>query len=221
MLAMALWLVPGGLAMLAIAPLSARLSARHGAKTTLGVGGVVIAAGFASAIWLMGTTWGLMVAVMACNIGIGMAYAAIPLIIMDAVPVTETASANGFNTLCRAIGTSTAGAVIGELLATSTTQADGYSIPTLAGLQVVLLIGCGASLLAALLAVALPKRSTLLPAAPARSREAGSAGVPGTSTAGPRSPQSTSAEAERLQGVVRATADAVASRSSWTTKREA
>lgn len=158
MVAMALWLVPGGLAMMAVAPFSARLSARHGARTTLWLGALVIAAGFASTIWLMGSSWGLMVVSVICNVGIGLAYAAIPLIIMDAVPVTETASANGFNTLSRAIGTSIAGAVIGGILAGSSTHTGGYSVPSTTGLHTALLLGCAMGILAAALALSLPHR---------------------------------------------------------------
>ncbi|GAA2180548.1 hypothetical protein GCM10009785_11830 [Brooklawnia cerclae] len=159
MLAMALWLAPGGLSMLVFSPLSARLSARHGAKTTLALGAGIIAAGFASTIWLMGSTLGLMVVVMSCNIGLGMAYAAIPLIIMDAVAPTETASANGFNTLARAVGTSTAGAVIGAVLAANATQVEGFAAPSLGGFHLALLLGCAVAIVAALLALALPGRS--------------------------------------------------------------
>lgn len=156
MLAMALWLAPGGLAMLAIAPLSARLSARFGAKVTVAAGAAVVAAGFGLAIPLMATIGGLLVVVVLCNTGVAMAYAAIPLIVMDAVPHHETAAANGFNTLARAIGTSTAGAVIGGLLAGLSTSVEGYTVPSLAGLHTVMGLAAGAGVLATLLAIAVP-----------------------------------------------------------------
>ncbi|WP_028709046.1 MFS transporter [Propionicicella superfundia] len=159
MVAMALWLAPGGLAMLAVAPRSARLSARYGPKVTIVLGAVVSATGFASAVPLMATTWGILAVVVACNAGLGMAYAAIPLVIMDAVPPRETASANGVNTLARAIGTSTAGAVIGSLLAGLSSSVAGYTVPSLGGLHLVMLISAGAGLGAAILAIALPRRS--------------------------------------------------------------
>ena len=157
MVAMALWLAPGGLAMLAIAPVSARLSARFGPRTTLSLGALVIAAGYVSTWWLMGSPWGLMIVVALCNVGVGMAYAAIPLILMDAVPPAETASANGFNTLCRAIGTSVAGAVIGGALAASATQVDTFTAPSAPALHAVLLVGVGLGGLACLLAWAIPR----------------------------------------------------------------
>lgn len=172
MLQMALWLAPGGLSMLAIAPLTARMSARFGARITLATGALVIAVGYLSTVWLIGSVWGLMVVVMICNIGLGTAYAAIPLIIMDAVPVSRTASANGFNTLCRAIGTSTAGAVIGGLLASSTNQLGSYSVPSLAALHTVLLFGCAVGVLASLLALGLPSHRSTRDAEPDAVRRA-------------------------------------------------
>ena len=50
------------------------------------------------------------------SIGTAIAYAAMPSLIMANVPITETASANGLNALLRALGTSTASAVIAALL---------------------------------------------------------------------------------------------------------
>jgi hypothetical protein len=98
-----------------------------------------------------------MIVVALCNVGVGMAYAAIPLILMDAVPPAETASANGFNTLCRAIGTSVAGAVIGGALAASATQVDTFTAPSAPALHAVLLVGVGLGGLACLLAWAIPR----------------------------------------------------------------
>lgn len=158
--------------MLVIAPLTARLSARFGARITLATGAMVIAVGYLSTIWLMGSTWGLMFVVMICNVGLGTAYAAVPLIIMGAVPVSETASANGFNTLCRAIGTSTAGAVIGGLLASSANQLGSYSVPSLAVLHTVLLFGCAVGVLASLLALGLPSHRSARDAEPVAVRRA-------------------------------------------------
>ncbi|WP_347879716.1 hypothetical protein [Streptomyces sp. Tu 2975] len=49
--------------------------------------------------------------------GIGFADGAMPALIMGAVPRSETASANSFNTLMRSIGSSVSAAVTGVILA--------------------------------------------------------------------------------------------------------
>src|SRR5690606_21355127 len=64
------------------------------------------------------------------GVGTSLAYAALPTLIMRAVPVTETASANGLNTLLRSIGTSTSSATVAAVVTMSATQIGGSVFPT-------------------------------------------------------------------------------------------
>ncbi|MDT2005574.1 MFS transporter [Rhodococcus opacus] len=161
MLAMGLWMAPSGLMMMLISPLGARLSAMRGPKVTLIAGSVVIALGYAASTLLMGSTWGLLVALCIINSGVGLAYGAMPALIMAAVPLSETASANSFNTLMRSVGTSISAAVIGVVLAQMSMSVGGHSIPTENGFRVSLLIGCGVALVAAAVAAAIPVRRSM------------------------------------------------------------
>gem|GEM_PF-138137 len=156
MLAMALWLAPGGFVMMAVAPLGARLSRTRGPKVTLAVGATAIAVAYAASLLLIGSTWGLMVAVMLVNVGTGLAYGAIPLLIMSGVPRSETAAATGFNTLVRSLGTSSAAAVVGVLLATGGTLTDGHLVPSEGAFRLALVVGCAAGVLAAVVAATIP-----------------------------------------------------------------
>lgn len=158
MLQMALWLVPGGLVMMLISPLGARLTAARGPKTTLALGALAVAAGYGASLLLLGSTWGIMVAVMTINVGVGLAYGAIPMLIMDAVPANETASATSFNTLVRSVGTSGASAITGVVLAAMTTTEGGGGVPSLAAFQTALIVGGGVALLAVVVAAFLPRR---------------------------------------------------------------
>ncbi len=158
MLAMGLWMAPGGLVMMLVSPVGARLSAATTPKVTLSVGAVVIALGYGASALLMGSTWGLLIAVCVINGGVGLAYGAMPALIMGAVPLSETASANSFNTLMRSIGTSVSAAVIGAVLAQMSTSLGGHSIPTENGFRTGLLIGSGIAVLAALIATTIPVR---------------------------------------------------------------
>ncbi|HEY0188512.1 MAG TPA: MFS transporter [Cellulomonas sp.] len=160
MLAMALWLAPGGLVMMAVAPLGARVSRVRGPRTTLVAGAVAIAAAYGAGLVLMGSTWGLMVVVMLVNVGTGLAYGAVPLLIMRGVPRAETGAANSFNTLVRSVGTSVAAAVVGVLLANMSTLVDGVSVPSEGAFRVALLVGCAAGIVAAVVAAAIPGSST-------------------------------------------------------------
>ncbi|MFF0481141.1 MFS transporter [Streptomyces sp. NPDC004779] len=160
MMAMGLWMAPAGLAMMLLAPLGAKLSAARGPKVTLSVGALVISAGYASSLALMGSTWGLLVVTLICNTGVGLAYGAMPALIMGSVPAEETASANSFNTLMRSIGTSVSAAVIGVVLAQMTTTLGGHTLPSENGFRAAMLIGAGVALLASIVAALIPARHT-------------------------------------------------------------
>jgi len=153
-----LLLVPSGLAMMAVSPLGARLSAARGPRTSLFAGALVICAGYALALALMGSTWGVLVFAAVISAGIGLAYAAMPALIMGAVPVADTAAANGLNTLMRSIGTSTSSAVTGVVLAHMTTRLGPVAIPTENAFRTGFLIAGGGALLAALTTLAIPAR---------------------------------------------------------------
>ncbi|MDI3389123.1 MFS transporter [Streptomyces sp. B-S-A8] len=129
-LAAGLALAPSGLVMMAFAPLSARITARHGARTTLLTGLCVIGVGYGIGLGLMAEVWQIIVMSMIVSAGVGIAYAASPALIMGAVPVTETASANGINSLMRSVGTSSSSAVMAAMLANMTVQLGPVSVPT-------------------------------------------------------------------------------------------
>jgi len=156
MIQMGLWMAPSGLFMMALSPVGARLSKARGPKTTLVVGSLIIAVGYAIAMLLMSSTWGIMLAVSVAGAGLGFAYGAMPALIMSSVPHTETASANSVNTLMRSIGTSISAAVVAVILAQMTMDFGGYPVTSAAGFRTGLALGCGVAVVAALVALAIP-----------------------------------------------------------------
>jgi MFS family permease len=159
MLAVGLVLAPSGLVMMATAPLSAKISRTRGPKVTLMLGAVVVALGYGLGIVMMSAVWQLVVIASVIGAGIGLAYGAMPGLIMAAVPVSETAAANSLNTLMRSIGTSVSSAVAGLVLAQVTISFGGFQVPSQNGFRLILAIGCGASLLALAIAAFLPKHT--------------------------------------------------------------
>jgi MFS family permease len=159
-----LWMIPSGLAMMAVSPLGARLSAARGPRTSLLTGALVITAGYALALPLMGHTWGVAVFSTVTSAGIGFAYAAMPALIMGAVPMAETAAANGLNTLMRSIGTSSSSAVIGVVLAHMTTRLGPASVPTENAFRTSFVVAGAGAVLAALVCLAIPGRGAAGPA---------------------------------------------------------
>ncbi|MFJ1545038.1 MFS transporter [Streptomyces sp. NPDC088246] len=156
MLAAGLWMAPGGVMMMIVSPFGGKLTDARGPKFTLICGVLVLAAGYGLSLVLMGSAWGLMLSLMVINSGVGLAYGSMPALIMGAVPLSETAAANGFNTLMRSLGTSIGAAVIGVVLSQMTTTAGGYSFTSESGFRTGLIIGCGVALVAAAIALVIP-----------------------------------------------------------------
>ncbi|WP_026556495.1 MFS transporter [Arthrobacter sp. 35W] len=164
-------LAPGGLVMMLVSPVSARLTTRRGPKVTLMLGAAVIGAGYLLAFLLTAEVWQVIAASMVIGAGIGLAYAAMPALIMGAVPLTETAAANGLNSLMRAFGTASSAAVMGVVLANMTMPLGPVQVPTMAGFHTTFAIGAIAAVAAVVLAAFIPARDTT-PGAGAPSKDA-------------------------------------------------
>ncbi|MFC5063535.1 MFS transporter [Actinomycetospora atypica] len=148
-------LAPGGLVMMGMSPVSARISASSGPRTTLMLGGGVVALGYGIGAVFHGSVGELVISSVVIASGIGLAYGAMPSLIMAAVPIEQTAAANSLNNLMRALGTSTASAVAGVLLASLVTPAG---VPTQAAFVVVMLLGAGAAVVAVVVTAFVPLR---------------------------------------------------------------
>ncbi|MEO3875558.1 MFS transporter [Nonomuraea sp. B12E4] len=158
LLVIGLCLAPGGLVMMAMSPLSARLSAGWGPKVSLMAGAVVIAAGYGLGTVLMGGVWQIVVFGCVVSAGVGITYSAMPALIMSSVPRSETGAANGLNALMRSIGTSTSSAVVSVVLADMVVRFGAGTVTSFDGFRAALLIGGGAALVSFLIAVFIPGR---------------------------------------------------------------
>lgn len=150
-------LVPAGLAMLAMAPVAGRIGRRVGPKPLLVAGAIIIALAYLSAVLVQPNIWLVLVVNMMIGVGIGLGYAAMPTLIMLAVPAGETGAANGLNTLMRALGTSIAAAVVAAVLAGSAGAAGGTGAPTESGFFLALVLGLAAASVCGVLASFIPK----------------------------------------------------------------
>ena len=124
-------MVPSGLAMVAFAPVSGSMINRLGGRITLMAGAAIMAVAYLARVFYGDTVLAVIIGSTVVGIGSAVAYAAMPSLIMANVPITETASANGLNALLRALGTSTASAVIAALLSLVTVTVAGQQIPGL------------------------------------------------------------------------------------------
>ncbi|MET9149002.1 MFS transporter [Streptomyces sp. NPDC004042] len=158
MLASGLWMAPSGLVMMIASSYAAKISAARGPKVSLLAGSLVIAVGYALALPLMKNVWGVLAFSCVVTVGVGFAFASMPALIMSSVPPTETAAANGLNSLMRAIGTSTSAAVVGVILAHMTVKVGPMALPSENGVRAVLLVSAGVAIVAALVVLAIPGR---------------------------------------------------------------
>lgn len=176
MIQMGLWLAPMGLGMMAVSKLGARISRARGPKVTLTLAGLVIAAGYGATALVLATVGSrspgpaesapvlvtlvlLLVAATIVGCGVGLAFGSMPALILSAVPASEKAAANGFNSLMRAVGTTSSAAVVGAVLSAMVQQTGGHAIPTQEGFLLSLVVGCCGALVAAAIASAIPNKA--------------------------------------------------------------
>ncbi|MBD3913528.1 MFS transporter [Nocardioides hwasunensis] len=109
-------MLPGGALMVLVSPFSASITRRFGARTTLVAGLTITGLGYVVRVLLDATIFQLALGVAVVSVGIAVAFAAMPVLIMRSVPISETAAANGLNSVVRAIGTSLCSATVAAIL---------------------------------------------------------------------------------------------------------
>jgi EmrB/QacA subfamily drug resistance transporter len=166
-----LLMLPGALVMLVAGPFSGVLVRRFGGKLPLSAGALIAAV----ALFMMGVDHGTQGAMIAWNvilsIGIGLAFAAMPNLIFDAVPMSETGEATGFNTLVRSVGASLGSQICAAILTGSVVA--GTLLPSDDGYTTAFIVSAGIALVAAIVSSAIPRTGDAVPAAarPARAPE--------------------------------------------------
>ena len=159
MLVAGLLLLPIGGSMVIFSSVSARISDRQGPRTTVIAGSALLVVGNAGIAFLPGSVWLMVIAATVGAIGAALAYSALPLLIMAAVPRTETAAANSLNTLMRQLGTSTVTAVAAAVSGVLVVQADGHLLPAGAAYTIIFLAAAAAAGVALVIAARTPAPS--------------------------------------------------------------
>lgn len=157
MMITSLCLMPSGLIMFFISSTAARLSAAKGAKTSLLLGCSILAVNFGFAPFMLTEVWQILIISTVSGLGIGFAYAAMPNLIMAAVPSNETAAANGLNSVMRTIGSSSASTMVGVLLSTWFVMESGVAVPTVGAFQITFLASAGIVIGGVIVAAFIPR----------------------------------------------------------------
>lgn len=110
------FLLPGALAGFATATLSGRFIDRFGARPVLVSGALTGVVGFVALAVAHDQTWQVVVAGVAVNAYISLAYGALPALVVSEVEGRETGVATGVNAIARTVGSSIAAALVAVLL---------------------------------------------------------------------------------------------------------
>lgn len=174
-------MVPSGLVMVALAPVAGTMLNRLGGRFTLIFGTAIMGVAYVGRVFFDETVPQVIIGATLVNVGVAFAFAAMPTLIMAAVPITETASANGVNALVRSLGTSVASATTGLLLSAVVVQYDGAMVPSGDALHFAFWLAAASSAIGIGIALFLPRP---VPARMQAVRAAAAAGAPATGAIG-------------------------------------
>jgi MFS family permease len=118
-------MLPQTVAMFALGLVSASASRRFGAKYVVIAGSTLSVVSFTLLALAHDRLWTVMLGQVAQGMGFGLAYSAMSLIIVEAVPAHQTGAASGMNANVRTIGGAAGTAVVGAIIA-SAMRPDGH-----------------------------------------------------------------------------------------------
>jgi MFS family permease len=148
-----LFLAPSTLGMLLMGPVSGRLSEKVGSRVPLILGGITTTISFLLLAFAHSERFEIYIASAILGAGIGLAFASLANLIVEAVPPQQTGVASGMNTVMRTLGGSVGGQIGASVLAGSIVA----GIPTESGFTAAFALAAGACALATVAALAVPK----------------------------------------------------------------
>jgi EmrB/QacA subfamily drug resistance transporter len=151
-------MLPAAVAMLFVGPVSGILGARMGNKVPLTLGALTTGAGMILMGFMHGSVAEILIFNTITSIGVGLAYAAMPNLIVDAVPPHQTGQATGFNAVVRSAGSSLGSQVTAAVLAGSIVGTTGVASDS--GFTAAFIIGGGVALAAAVAASVIPRAAS-------------------------------------------------------------
>ncbi|HET9164159.1 MAG TPA: MFS transporter [Solirubrobacterales bacterium] len=149
-----LFLLPCTMMMLIVSPIAGSLAGRVGSRVTLIAGSMASALAFALITVAHTDPVDVYFSTALLGAGIGLAFASLANLIVEAVPPQQTAVATGVNTVMRTLGGALGGQLGASLIAGTVTAAG---LPTDQGFTFAFLLAAGACLLAGVASIAVPK----------------------------------------------------------------
>jgi EmrB/QacA subfamily drug resistance transporter len=149
-----LYLLPTTIGMFLLGLVTGRISERYGSKLALVLGTAFTAVSFAMLTVAHAHPYELLIAAALLGIGVGLAFAALGNLIVQAVPAHQTGVASGMNTVMRTLG----GALGGQLSATFIAANTANGLPTVTGFTDTYAMATGFLLVCLLACILVPGR---------------------------------------------------------------
>ncbi len=151
-------MLPAAMMMLFAGPLSGMVGSRIGNKYPLAIGGVIAGVGLAGVGLMHETVLPIILWNVVSAVGVGLAFAAMPNLIMESVPMSRTGEATGFNALTRSVGSSLGSQAVASILTGSIIAGTG--LPSDSAFQTAFMVTAGVSILAGIMALLIPSTSS-------------------------------------------------------------
>jgi MFS family permease len=148
-----LYLLPSTIGMTILGLYAGRISTRFGSRRALLAGTVFTTGSFALLTVAHGHPYDLLIAAGLLGVGMGLAFAALGNLIVQAVSSHQTGVASGMNTVMRTLG----GAIGGQLSATFIAGHTLHGLPTVTGFTETFLMATGFLLVRLIAGVLVPK----------------------------------------------------------------
>jgi EmrB/QacA subfamily drug resistance transporter len=134
-----LYLLPAALGMGLLGTAAGRVARRYGSKFALLSGTALTAIAFAWLAIAHAHPYDMLISAALLGIGVGLAFAALGNLIVQAVPPQQTGVATGMNTVMRTLG----GALGGQIAATFIVENTAHGLPTVTGFNDTFLMATG------------------------------------------------------------------------------
>ncbi|MEA2418987.1 MAG: hypothetical protein QOE60_1193 [Thermoleophilaceae bacterium] len=151
-----LFMLPSAGIMLVAGPVAGALAGRVGSKVPLLLGTLFASASFLLLAVAHSEEWQIYVAVALLGLGIGLSFASMANLIVDAVPQRQTGEATGMNTIMRTVGGAFGGQIAAAIVAGQI--APGARFAKESGFTTAFVMGTVAVALATLAATLIPGR---------------------------------------------------------------
>jgi EmrB/QacA subfamily drug resistance transporter len=162
-----LYLLPAAVGMSALGSVAGRVARRWGSKNAVIAGSGVTALAFAVLAIAHGHPYDMLISAALMGIGIGLAFAALGNLIVEAVSPEQTGAATGMNTVMRTLGGALGGQIVATLIADNVTG----GLPNVTGFTEALFLQAGFLAVAMLAGTLIPGRTRVAPAPPLEQRE--------------------------------------------------